>query len=278
MTILLVSPFIDPQSVGEPRWCYDLARAIVARTPAIIVSQTPRNRDYRIADLFPECEVHEHQPWQMDYLPKRVHALFKPNYVRFYRTARRSIRALDRSRIRCAHHFGPLGLRFPTPLHGLGIPYVIGPLGGSLPTPPAFSGDRTRQPWYYKFRDLDGLRFRYDPLMRASYQDAACVVGVAPYVRDLLAPMRLKDFDTRPEIAARPPVEDIDTVVERRRQAGGPVRLVTVSRLIFSKGVQYALRAAARLPAELDWHLDLLGDGPLRPMIEALVAELGLTR
>lgn len=277
MTVLLVSPFIDPDSVGEPRWCYDLAQAISSRVPTVIVSQTPRNRSYKIAELFPGCEVHEHAPWQMDYVPKRIHALFKPNYVRFYTAARAALRRLDPARFRCAHQFGPLALRFPTPLQGLGIPYVVGPLGGSLPTPPAFAGERARQPWYYRFRDLDGLRFRHDPLLRASYRDAACVVGVAPYVRDLLEPaVPLQRFETWPEIAARPPVGDIDAVLAKRAARPGPVRLLAVSRLIFSKGVQFALRALARVPADLDWRLDVLGDGPLRPVIEQLVAELGL--
>jgi glycosyltransferase involved in cell wall biosynthesis len=262
--------------VGEPRWCYDLARAIVERTPAVIIAQTPRRRDYTIADLFPECVVHEHRPWQLDALPGRIHALFKPNYIRFYQEARRVLKQVDPASIDCAHHFGPLALRFPTPLAGLTIPYVIGPLGGSLPTPPAFVGDRARQPWYYRLRDFDGLRFRHDPLLRASYQNAACVVGVAPYVQNLLAPMKTKGFETRPEIAAKPPVDDIEAVLARRSSVGGAVRMLIVSRLIFSKGVQYAVHAAARLPRDTAWHIDVLGDGPLREEIAKLIAEFGL--
>ncbi len=282
MKTLLVSPFIDKQAVGEPRWCYDLAHAIAARTDTIIVSQTPRNRDYRIADLFPNAEVHEHAPWQMDWVPKRAHALVKPNYARFYMAAKHAIEhRIDRSKVRCAHQFGPLGLRFPTPLRGAGIPYVIGPLGGSLPTPSAFTNESSRQPWYYSFRDFDGMRFRHDPWLRSSYERAACVVGVAPYVRDVLSGMHLQRFDTWPEIAAKGAAPDIDTIIRDRHDRGGAesgseVRFLIVSRLIFSKGVHYALRAAASLPRHIRFRIDVLGDGPMRPMLEDMTRDLGL--
>jgi glycosyltransferase involved in cell wall biosynthesis len=276
MTILLVSPFLDPDAVGEPRWCYDLAKAISMRTETIIVSQTPRKRSYTVADLFPEAQVHEHRPWEMDWLPKRVHALIKPNYFNFYRHARRAIARLDHRAIRCAHQFGPLALRYPSPLRQSGLPYVIGPLGGSLPTPPAFCSDNGGQPWYYKLRDLDGMRFRHDPWLRSSYENAACVVGVAPYVRDVLGSMKLRDFAVWPEVAARSPGADIDAVLARRKARTGPVRFLVVSRLIFSKGVHYALRAAAKLDRSLDWHIDILGDGPMRGELQGLIASLSL--
>lgn len=276
--ILLVSPFIDPQAVGEPRWCYDLARAIAARTETIIIAQTPRKRDYTITDLFPESIVYEHNPWKLDFVPPRIHAMFKPNYLQFYIEARRALKqSIDPALIACAHHFGPLALRFPSPLRGLGIPYVIGPLGGSLPTPPAFAGERSRQPWYYRFRDFDGMRFRHDPMLRSSYEEAACVVGVAPYVRGLLSSMKLRGFETRPEIAAAVPGPEVTEALRRRRERQEPIRFLIVSRLVFSKGVQFALQAAARLPSDIDWRIDILGDGTLRSALARQIIDLGLS-
>lgn len=276
MTVLLVSPFIDPQSVGEPRWCYDLAVALTQRTETILIAQTPRNRDFCIADLFPGVEVHEHAPWQMDYVPRRIHALAKPNYLRFYRAARATLaRDIDPRRVRCAHHFGPLALRYPTPLQDAPFPYIMGPLGGSLPTPPAFRHERTGEPWYYVFRDFDRWRFRFDPLLRASYRNSACLVGVAPYVRDVLQPLALKGFDTRPEIAAKPPVADIDKVLAERALRP-QLRFLIVSRLIFSKAIHYAVEAAARLPRDADWRIDILGDGPMRGVLSEMIRDHAL--
>lgn len=278
MAILLVSPFIDRDSVGEPRWCYDLAKALSDRAETVVVSQTPRNRDYRIADLLPNSKVYEHMPWQLDMLPKRLHALIKPNYLKFYWKARADIEEVrEKHNIACAHHFGPLALRYPTPLREFDLPYVIGPLGGSLPTPAAFRTEHARQPWYYRLRDVDGMRFRHDPWLRSSYERAACVVGVGDYVgEEVLSGVSLRRFETYSEIAAKPPAEGAEAVLASRADRRGPTRLLIVSRLIFSKGVQYALRAAAALPQDISWTIDILGDGPMRADLERLAASLGI--
>jgi colanic acid/amylovoran biosynthesis glycosyltransferase len=55
------------------------------------------------------------------------------------------------------------------------------------------------------------------------------------------------------------------------------VRLLTVARLVEIKGHEFALRAVARVRARHpEIRYDIVGDGPLRKKLEALVAELGL--
>ena len=54
-------------------------------------------------------------------------------------------------------------------------------------------------------------------------------------------------------------------------------RLVTVGRLTEEKGFPLLLEACASLRSEgLDFSLDIVGDGPMRPQLEALVTRLGL--
>jgi hypothetical protein len=48
---------------------------------------------------------------------------------------------------------------------------------------------------FTRLRGLDRLRFRHDPWLRASYARAACVLGVAPYVRDVLDDVPLRRFE-----------------------------------------------------------------------------------
>jgi glycosyltransferase involved in cell wall biosynthesis len=57
--------------------------------------------------------------------------------------------------------------------------------------------------------------------------------------------------------------------------AGCPV-IGYVGRLVAAKGVDVLLRALAGLRAA-DWRCDIIGDGPARPALAALAAELGLT-
>jgi glycosyltransferase involved in cell wall biosynthesis len=55
-----------------------------------------------------------------------------------------------------------------------------------------------------------------------------------------------------------------------------PLRIGFAGKLIARKGVDELLRAAALLPAARDWSVTVVGDGPLRPELQALAAELGL--
>lgn len=62
--------------------------------------------------------------------------------------------------------------------------------------------------------------------------------------------------------------------LERKPEAGRPVRILTVGRLVEKKGHQYAIRAVARLAGRKDIVYLIAGDGPLRGELESLVSEL----
>jgi len=67
---------------------------------------------------------------------------------------------------------------------------------------------------------------------------------------------------------------DVDRALRARPELSPP-RLVMVARLSHWKDQPTLLRALSGLK-ELDWHLDLIGDGPLRQQLEALVHNLDL--
>lgn len=57
-----------------------------------------------------------------------------------------------------------------------------------------------------------------------------------------------------------------------------PVKFLIVARFIEKKGVEYAIRAFARVHATYpDTELRIIGDGPLRPQLEALIEKLEVT-
>lgn len=278
MKLLIVSPFVDPEAVGEPRWCYDLAKGLSERIDSVIIAQTPMKCPASIAELFPHARVHEAPGWRMRWMDQRMRQLLKPGYIPYYRFASRVIREhYPPGSVDCAHHFGPLALRYPTPLRNSGIPYVMGPLGGSLSLPPGFDEPGRKDPWYYKLRELDGWRFRHDPMLRGSYGNADCLVGIGGYVRDLLGDLEPRRFATFTETTAPAPRTDIDARIAARGAREGQLRFLIVSRQIFSKGIHLALRAAAGAAGRLpDWRLDILGDGSYRPELQALAQSLGL--
>lgn len=117
----------------------------------------------------------------------------------------------------------------------------------------------------------------YAPLRRGG----DCILSISAYNRRHLEefgfdPAKIRHHPVgislqRFPLRTKPPAGPAD----RRR----PVRILTVARLVEDKGIEYGLRALAALLRRqpgLEVEYRLVGDGPLRGALEALVRELGL--
>lgn len=70
---------------------------------------------------------------------------------------------------------------------------------------------------------------------------------------------------------------DVDRFTPAAGDDAEPTRILTIGRLVEKKGVAYAIRAIAAVATDCpDVDYAILGDGPLRAELEALVASLGL--
>jgi glycosyltransferase involved in cell wall biosynthesis len=269
--LLLIAPACDGQDVGEAWVAFQWVRQLAARHDVTVLTYCKRGR-VPLSRQLPGLRVIEWQEPPGLGRAERFNSLLKPAYVPFYARARRWLRAaLARGeRFEVAHQVVPVAMRYPSPVAGLGIPYVIGPVGGSLRSPPAFAAEEGSAPWYTGLRELDRLRLRRDPWLRATYQQAACVVGIAPYVAGLLDGTGVRRFEVMSETG----LERLPGPVDRAGRDGG-LRLLYAGRLVRTKGARDAIRAlglARGLPARLE----VVGDGFDRPACEALARELGL--
>ncbi len=184
--ILLVAPYIDRNDVGESRSNYHWVKGISEHTDVTLLSShLPGHPPVR--EQFPELRVVEWQDSGWSARVPQLTAMLKPGYLRFHARAKSWIRSAigNGEKFNLAHQISPLAIRYPSPLRNFDVPYVIGPIGGSLDTPGGFIG-KLNEPWYVKLRRLDGIRFRYDPWLRSTYERAELVLGVAPYVQDYL--------------------------------------------------------------------------------------------
>jgi len=171
-----------------------------------------------------------------------------------------------------AHQITPLALRYPSPAASLGIPLVIGPLGGSLETPESFQGDFGGAAWYTRLRKIDRWRLRHDPWLRRSFASADLVIGVAPYVGDLLDGLISCQFELMSETG----VVELPPMQTRRPLAGRPLQLLYVGRIVRSKGVRDAIRALAQLGDIGQLRFDVVGWGEDLEPCRREVQELGL--
>ena len=271
LKLLLIAPTCDGRDVGEAFVGYQWVRQLAARHEVTVLTYH-KHGAVPLSRQFPDIRVIEWAEPPGLGRTERLNSMLKPAYVPFYARARRWIRhALARGeRFDLAHQPVPVAVRYPSPVAGLGIPFVLGPVGGSLRSPQAFTGEEGTNPWYVGLRGLDGLRLRRDPLLRRTYQDAGCVLGIAPYVRECLGPIGIRRFEVMSETGLVTLPQQVD-----RTGLRGEVRLLYVGRLVRTKGARDAIRAVGMRP-DLPVSLDVVGEGCDRAACEALARQLGL--
>lgn len=275
LRVLLIAPHCDPTDVGEARSTFEWTSRLSERCGLTVLTYRLRKAP-PVAPLIPRARVIEWVDLPLVGRFERMNAGIKPGYFWFYSRARSWIRAALRrgERFSLAHQISPLAMRYPSPAAGLVDPLIVGPLAGSLPNPRAFAGELSSEAWYARLRRFDDHRFRADPWLRRTYSRAAVVIGVAPYVREILegAGVPLRRFEVMSETG----VHSHPALSERARSEPGALRLLYVGRVVRTKGLRDAVRAVARLRDLPGVTLDAIGDGPDLEPCRREAAELGV--
>mgnify|MGYP003114503135 CR=1 FL=1 len=274
LKVALICSTCDGQDVGESWSSFQWASSIADHCDLTVLTYTKRGHTPSGGQL-PNARVIEWSDAPIISRFERFSARAKPGWWFFYWRARRWLKQAIRrgEHFDLIHQVSPLALRHACPAAGLGVPHIVGPLAGSIPTPPAFRDEISSGAWYTRLRALDGMRFRVDPLLRRGYRGADAVIGVAPYVAEILKPIPIRRF----EIISETGVHTLPEPIDRSARPSGPLRLLYVGRIVRTKGLRDAIRALALLPEKCDVHLDAVGDGDDRAACEAEAAALGVT-
>ncbi len=141
-----------------------------------------------------------------------------------------------------------------------GVPYIVSLRGGDVP---GF------QPY-----DLARLHQLLGPAIRFLWKKSAAIVANSRGLQAL-------GQRFAPELPIRVIPNGVDAAAfhpapEGTAPRSGPVRLLFVGRVVFQKGLDVLLRALAALPRELDYELEIIGDGDARPALTLEIAQLGL--
>lgn len=269
--ILLIAPTCNGEDVGEAWVACQWTRRLAERHDVTLLTYSKRGAKPATEQLSGIRIVEWREPPLLG-RAERLNSLMKPGYIPFYFRARRWIvQALESGdRFDLVHQPVPVAMRYPSPAARLGLPLVVGPLGGGLSTPPGFAAEEASNPWFMRLRGLDRLRLRWDPLLRATFMSADCVLGIATYVREQLAEIPLRRF----EIMSETGLDFLPAPVDRSARAG-PVKLLYVGRLVRTKGVRDVIRALG-LVNDLPVELDIVGEGPERAECEKLISTLDL--
>ncbi|WP_209507431.1 MULTISPECIES: glycosyltransferase family 4 protein [unclassified Ruegeria] len=238
MRVILLSYICDGTDVGESLVAFKWAKALAEQVDLTVLAfERPGRKP--LSQQLPEATVITWPEPSTFRAAERFNAMLKPAYPVLFRNVRRWLREQQNLGVvfDLAHQIMPLAARYPSPFHGQGIPYIIGPLGGTLETPKGFTKEIQTSRWYTRLRYLDKWRFRYDPWLRKSYSDADLILGVASYMEDALTGIPIKKFKTVLELG----VDDIPRTETRNGKS--EFNLLHVGRGVRTKGLRDAIRA-----------------------------------
>ncbi len=136
-----------------------------------------------------------------------------------------------------------------------GVPYIVSLRGGDVP------GFRP-----YDFRLYHKIAA---PFLHLVWHQAFAVVANSRGLHDMAAA-----FDASVKISIIPNGVDLEQFNAPERD-WSPPRLLSVGRVVYQKGLDLALQALAGL-RDLEWQWSIAGDGPQRPVLQAMVREHGL--
>jgi glycosyltransferase involved in cell wall biosynthesis len=172
------------------------------------------------------------------------------------------------------HHVSLSGIRHPTLLTRLGLPTVIGPLGGGESAPMALRKTFPWKDWCTDLlRDLHNRALRADPITRSAFRDAKLIV-LRTEESLVAVPPR---YRSKVHINVGLGIAEIVDTEAVPRIPGEPFRLLYAGRLLRWKGVHLAIRAVASAHAQgADARLTIVGEGPARRGLQKLARELGI--
>lgn len=143
-----------------------------------------------------------------------------------------------------------------------GVPFLLGPLNGGVPWPPGFAAERWRErEWLSYVRGAYRINPAQGRMLRASH---AIIAGSAHTASEI--PTRFADkVIWLPENAIDP--ARFNRVATQAAQ--GPLKACFIGRLVPYKGPDMLLEAALPLLKSGQIEIDIIGDGPMRAMLDA---------
>jgi glycosyltransferase involved in cell wall biosynthesis len=284
MKILISAYACEPGRGAEPGVGWNLVRELSRHHELAVLTRANNRASIEAVD----------EPWVAN-----VNWVFvdPPKWLTFWKSGRHGLRffyvlwqlsALAAARrLHQSEHFDVVHhLTFgtylvPSPLIRLGIPFVIGPVGGGEVTPPMLGGTYTTAARLSEFgRSFMRELIRLVPPMTRPLAKAAAVIAATPQTAIALETMGLDPVHVLPQSGIGN--DEVGRFVAPGpvpRPPDGTLRVVVASRLIGWKAVNLAIEAIAEVVRRgVKVHLDILQRGPELQRLEALTSRLGITR
>ena len=174
------------------------------------------------------------------------------------------------------HHVTFVNYWMPSFLSLLPVPFVWGPVGGGESAPKVFYRTFSwRGRIYEHLRSLARWLGEHDPFVRMTARKAAFALATTTETAARLRWLGAQKVEVFSQVTLSE--EEISSLATIPPHKGNPFRLLSLGRLLHWKGFHLGLQAFARFVREFPrseyW---LIGDGPERKNLEALVQKLGI--
>lgn len=187
-----------------------------------------------------------------------------------------ALRETRKDRYDLVHLITYVGWRFPGKFYQLGIPFVWGPIGGLMNMPrQLFPALGFKGAIYYIGRNLINtlqIRLLRGP-RKALRQSHGALIAATLDIRAAL----LRHFGASSEVICEVGLPELIPGKTCRRMNDEPLRICWSGLHIPRKALPLLLRALDRLPRDLPYRLEILGDGPSSPAWRRLARRLNVS-
>ena len=198
-------------------------------------------------------------------------ATIYPSYLAFEREVWKKFRRdLKARKFDLVHRITPMSPTIPSPLAKWSpVPFVLGPLNGGLKWPAEFTAELKREKEYLTY--LRGA-YRWLPYYRSTYANSAAILAGFQHTIDDLPESALDRVIDFPEVGIDPEVFTSTGPRPARKQK----TFLYAGRFVPYKCPEVPVAAFAENPALREHKLVMVGDGPERERIEAIIEEHSL--
>lgn len=285
MRVLILAENCNPEWPSLPVVGFKLARALGDHVEATVATQV-RNKPNIDKVGMGRCEVvyidNEYFSAPMYKLTTALRggntvgwttniAMFYPSYLNFeWEVKKRFGKELKAGRFDVVHRVTPMSPTLPSPMAKWSPrPFVIGPLNGGLKWPREFHAELKREKEWLTF--VRGA-YRNLPYNRATYQHAAAILAAFQHTIDDLPKSCRDRVINVPEVGVDP---DLFSAPAPRRR-GERLTFLYAGRLVPYKCPDVVVGAFAESKALRGHRLRIVGEGPERPRLDAMVEAHGL--
>ncbi len=288
LRVLLLAEMANPNWISVPMVGWRHIEA-VAQFADVHVATHYRNREDIERSTFPKSDVTFIGPTSIENfvwgVSKRIAsngamngitqtAMSVPCYYQFEsETWARFLPELEAGSFDLVHRITPVSPGVPSFVAkraaDLAIPFVLGPVNGGVPWPKGFEQERKREgEWLGRLRGA----YRLLPYYRSVREHASAIlVGSAAAWREMP-----RVYDDKMFYLPENAIDDRQFSRTTDAYAARPLKVAFVGRMVACKGIEMLIKAAAPLLKAGRVVIDLIGDGPEKPMLLDLVQREGV--